>query len=177
MLGDMRYLPRIPTQASTLPALLLVFLALTALLRAPLTLATDMRDPATPHTFGSVSNPLTQRLEDAFLLAWRQLDQPSCAGLFNGLHLGPRESLTATLYTPASVTHEQRLCRRAAALTGVGRPVTFLCRSFGKLAVERAAATLIHEALHHAGLPERPADPRAMESREINALVARHCGL
>jgi hypothetical protein len=39
------------------------------------------------------------------------------------------------------------------------------------------AMALIHEALHHAGLPEYPQKREAMLSGEINNLVMRSCDL
>jgi hypothetical protein len=36
--------------------------------------------------------------------------------------------------------------------------------------------TLIHEALHHAGLTEKPMDPGGMSAREIDGMVNRACG-
>ena len=36
--------------------------------------------------------------------------------------------------------------------------------------------TLIHEALHHAGLTEKPKDPEAMSAREIDNMVEDACG-
>ena len=65
----------------------------------------------------------------------------------------------------------------SSAFTEVGSSVTYLCRDFGRLAPEQAAIRLVHEALHHAGLPEAPADPTALASAEINELVARDCRL
>ena len=36
--------------------------------------------------------------------------------------------------------------------------------------------TLLHEALHHAGLTEKPADPDGMTAREIDGMVNNVCG-
>jgi hypothetical protein len=44
------------------------------------------------------------------------------------------------------------------------------------LSLDRAAMTVIHEALHHGGLREAPADPDAMNAREINTMVLHACG-
>jgi len=35
---------------------------------------------------------------------------------------------------------------------------------------------VIHEALHHAGLTEKPQDRRGMTSLAINSMVGRSCG-
>jgi len=69
-------------------------------------------------------------------------------------------------------------CRReASAYTWVGASRTCLCPNFGHLSSRGAAVTLIHEALHHAGLTEQPSDPLAMTSGQINQLVATSCRL
>ena len=64
-----------------------------------------------------------------------------------------------------------------AAYTSVGSPRTVLCPAFASLSTSGAARILIHEALHFAGLGEKPADPKAPESYEINQIVTASCGL
>ena len=122
---------------------------------------------------------LERRLGEAFDLALGHLGlHPECQELFEHLELDATDSLGRSLYVPASVRHEQILCRQGvSAFTVVGGRVTFLCRSFGRLAAPRAAMTLIHEALHHAGLSESPRDPEAPASAEINETVASSCRL
>jgi hypothetical protein len=85
--------------------------------------------------------------------------------------------LSTTLYYPAALKLERDLCRRAEGYTTVGGAPTFLCRRFSKLPDRRAAMVLIHEALHHAGLDERPHDPEGPSSREINDMVSEACRL
>jgi hypothetical protein len=41
---------------------------------------------------------------------------------------------------------------------------------------ECAAAVLIHEALHYAGLSEQPRDPQGMHARDIDRMVKKACG-
>jgi hypothetical protein len=84
--------------------------------------------------------------------------------------------LSTTIYMPTHPRDEQTLCQSAAAFTWVGGFHTRLCRRFTSLSDERAAMTLIHEALHHAGLTEKPKDPEAMTAREIDNLVDDACG-
>lgn len=84
--------------------------------------------------------------------------------------------LTTTIYMPTHPFDEQSLCKSAAAFTWVGGAHTRLCRRFSSLSVERAAMTLIHEALHHAGLTEKPMDPEGMSAREIDNMVGDACG-
>ncbi|MFH1177727.1 MAG: hypothetical protein V1750_10000 [Acidobacteriota bacterium] len=64
----------------------------------------------------------------------------------------------------------------AAAFTSLGGSRTRLCQAFGDLEAPTAAGLLIHEALHQAGLPERPACPTGPTAREVNLLVANNCG-
>jgi hypothetical protein len=52
-----------------------------------------------------------------------------------------------------------------------------LCRGFSSLGAERAAVTLIHEALHWAGLSEKPLDKDGMDPRDIDRMVKKACGL
>ncbi len=50
-----------------------------------------------------------------------------------------------------------------------------MCRKATFHSDERVAMALIHEALHHAGLPEYPQKPKAMLSGEINNMVMASC--
>jgi hypothetical protein len=101
---------------------------------------------------------------------------PRCGGLFVELEADGVELLATTIYMPTHPFDEQSLCKSAAAFTWVGGAHTRLCRRFSSLSIERAAMTLIHEALHHAGLTEKPADPEAMTAREIDNMVGDACG-
>jgi hypothetical protein len=70
---------------------------------------------------------------------------------------------------------EMRVCPSALAYTLVGGAPTWLCRRFARLSDERAAAILLHEALHHAGMDEWPHDPQAAPASAINELVEDAC--
>jgi hypothetical protein len=119
----------------------------------------------------------TEKLGEAFAVAVERVQEiPQCGGLFVGLEADGVEMLTTTLYMPTHPFDEQSLCQSAAAFTWVGGVHTRLCRRFSSLSKERAAMTLIHEALHHAGLTEKPADPEAMTAREIDGMVSDACG-
>ena len=77
-------------------------------------------------------------------------------------------------------TGGERVCSRglgAAAFTLVGSPRTVVCPGFDRLAIEEAAVIVLHEALHSAGLGERPLDPDAPNGGEINRLIRVACGL
>ena len=86
--------------------------------------------------------------------------------------------LEATLNFPIK-NPKRRLdmCPRITAYTFVGASTTWLCPDFKRLPIEHAALVLIHEALHHAGLTEKPHDQGAMTSREINTMVTTACQL
>ena len=103
---------------------------------------------------------------------------PECRGLFEALGADAIETLRTGLYFPiASHRKEKAVCSRAVAYTNVGAAPTFLCRDFSRLSDDRAAMYVIHEALHHAGLTEKPHDQGAMTSRAINTMVTNACQL
>jgi hypothetical protein len=130
-----------------------------------------------PKTAMFTSEKATEKLRAAFTVALERIRKiPRCSGLFADLDADGVEMLTNTLYTPAHPFDEQSLCRSAAAFTWVGGVHTRLCRRFASLPEERAAMTLIHEALHHAGLTEQPMDPDGMTAREIDGMVSDACG-
>jgi hypothetical protein len=113
-----------------------------------------------PRTAMFESEKTVTKLDEAFAVALERIREiPQCAGLFVELGADGSEMLATTLYMPTHPFDEQSLCQSAAAFTWVGGVHTRLCRRFSSLSTERAAMTLIHEALHHAGLTEKPADP------------------
>jgi hypothetical protein len=130
-----------------------------------------------PKTAMFTSEKATEKLREAFAVAIERVHEiPQCGGLFVELGSDGVKMLTTTLYMPTHPFDEQSLCQSAAAFTWVGGVHTRLCRRFSSLSKERAAMTLIHEALHHAGLTEKPADPEAMTAREIDNMVSDACG-
>lgn len=131
-----------------------------------------------PHVHDGMPGRLDRRLRAAFpVAADRLLRLPGCGALFEDLGADGLERLTAGIYQPADAIDERLTCRGRVALTRLGGRRVRLCRDFARLPTEAAAVTLIHEALHHAGLPEHPSDPEAMTSAEINAVVRRACHL
>ena len=132
-----------------------------------------------PAVGGRLVPPVESKLKEAFPLARERVrESPSCRKLFEDLGKNGSCSLAVSRYLAATSREEQQVCRRrASAFTRVGSPQTRLCRSFSRLGVEQAARVLIHEALHYAGMRERPAYPEALGSAEINHLVTRSCGL
>ena len=121
---------------------------------------------------------MQRALPKAFELATDRLrNQSECQGLFDDLGADGLEVLAKALYYGVALRQEQTICRRASAFTNVGGRVTRLCSSFSRLRGNQAAIILIHEALHQAGLSEKPVDPQGLESAQINRLVRNRCGL
>ncbi len=101
-----------------------------------------------------------------------------CSELFTGLGADGIDTLGKVYFFPIGY-HEAKanVCHGSIAYTLVGGGPTWVCRDFWRLTDREAAMIIIHEALHHAGLPERPRDPDAMTSTAINKMVAKNCGL
>jgi len=104
--------------------------------------------------------------------------EESCRALFNDLDLEGIEALRRTYYEPAAMLSDISLCNRGAvALTGLHGRRTRLCGSFRSHSRRDQVAFLIHEALHIAGLSEKPIDPGGMTPHEITQSVKLACGL
>jgi hypothetical protein len=113
--------------------------------------------------------------DKAVLLA-RSVTQ--CGDLFRELGADPVDLLSQTRYYAAELTWGRPACPDGVfAATQVGSRVTMLCGGFGRVSRDMAAVVVLHEALHFAGLRERPRDPGAMSSNEINNLIRKSCGL
>jgi hypothetical protein len=124
-----------------------------------------------------VATPVAMRLRSAFAIAIRQVKElPQCRGLFESLGSDGERLLLQTDYRPATRDLETSYCsRRAVAVTHIGQPLTWVCRTFSGLTAHQAAIVLIHEALHYGGLGEGPRVPNGMKSQEINFLVVSRC--
>jgi len=128
------------------------------------------------------------KLEAGFDLAVERVrENEACADLFTRLGADGINMLKTGLYLPVhSYLHEIAVCGRDPttnswgaknlAYTKVGGTPTWICRHFPRVSTETAAIAIIHEALHHAGLGERPHDRMAMSSIEITEMVATECG-
>jgi len=131
-----------------------------------------------PWIHHSMPECLRDKLEIAFdIAAQRVRDVPECADLFTPFDADGLELLAETLYFPAGMYSQTSRCRHSFAITLVGGNTTWMCRKATFHSDERVAMALIHEALHHAGLPEYPQKPTAMLSGEINNLVMARCDL
>ena len=118
-----------------------------------------------------------RKIELAVKLAVERLnDSPSCASLFSELGQDGAAVIRETLFYPASVLMERRICWRAYAYTQVGVRPTWICRRMWLLSVSRFALVILHEALHHAGLQEWPQTTTAHDSHSITGRVATACG-
>ena len=108
----------------------------------------------------------------------RVSDVPECRGLFTELGADGIETLGKISFYPIG-RHEAKtnVCTSAVAYTYVGGGPTWICRKFWRLTDKQAAMVVIHEALHHAGLGEKPSDPNGMSVAAINRMVTKRCGL
>ncbi len=128
----------------------------------------------------TLESDVRRQLHRALPVAFQRIESSTaCAALFEKLGVDPTEVLNSTLYFPAPSRQESTICQGvgAAAFTTVGGRATWLCSNFGSLRVHHAARLILHEALHHAGLPERPLVASALNSHQINLLVSKSCGL
>ncbi len=139
--------------------------------------ATDA--PRYPKILSGFSGPELLSLSMAFGVAVRKVQkEPSCRALFDNLELAGAEALARNYYEPATQPSDLVLCTRGAvAITGLRGWRTRLCGSFSKHSRRNQAALLIHEALHTAGLSEKPIDPNGMTPHEITQRVKLACGL
>jgi hypothetical protein len=108
----------------------------------------------------------------------RVREVPECGGMFTELGADGAGTLGRIVFYPIG---RQGLgtdvCRGRVANTIVGGGPIWLCRGFSQLTDTQAAMIIIHEALHHAGLTERPRNPKGMTSAAINDMVLTRCGL
>jgi hypothetical protein len=134
--------------------------------------------PGGPYIHPKFSPRVREKLQTAVEIAVDRIEQvEECGDLFGDLDVGGAQALTATLYIPVAANNRRDgICRKAAAYTKVGARTTFVCPEFWKLSDDQAAMFVVHEALHHAGLPEKPQERRAMTSHEINSMVGTNCG-
>ncbi len=130
-----------------------------------------------PRVHPKLGPEVQEKIVEATRVAVQRIEEvPECAGLFAALGADGIEELNATLYFPLeNPVLRREFCSRSVAYTYVGATTTWLCRDFKRLPIKRAALVLIHEALHHAGLAEYPADRDGMTSHEINRMVKRKC--
>lgn len=131
-------------------------------------------ETANPRLDASVSGLARRKTVIAFEGALSAVrSRPECRALFSDLGSDPVQTLRSTRY----VGTVPRCKNGVVAYTAVGSPVTWLCRGFESLSQVDASMILLHEALHAAGMGERPVDPNGASSWEINLMVRAACGL
>ena len=131
-----------------------------------------------PKVSGYLPAPLWIKLSSAFRVARERIrTMPGCSTLFTSRGVDGLELLTRASFAGAAPERDQAACAGSAvARTEVGGRQIRLCPGFEALSPSTAALVVIHEALHNAGMSEKPADPSGLTSREINRLVERGCG-
>ena len=132
----------------------------------------------TPWIHPNMPATVADKLEAGFRLAVARVrDVPECSALFATLGADAVETLATGLYFPTNVQRELVACKRSMAQTIVGSAPTWICRSITAYPDETVAAFLIHEALHHAGLPEDATGRTAKSSGSITRTVTKQCRL
>jgi hypothetical protein len=130
-----------------------------------------------PWVHPSMPENVQAKLAVAFQMAVERVQEvEECGAMFAELGVDGVETLSNALYFPADPYKETTRCSGAAAYTYVGDRPTRLCCRFTTLSDEWAATIVVHEALHGAGLTEKPHDPKAKSSGAINKMVRRACG-
>jgi hypothetical protein len=140
--------------------------------------AVATEEPAGPWIHPKFSEDVREKLQSAVRIAAEKIEEvEECGDLFARLGADGIVTLNTTLFFPVAANNRRDgICRQAAAYTKVGAKSTFVCPEFSRLSDERAAMFVVHEALHHAGLSEKPLDRRGMTSLEINTMVGKKCG-
>jgi hypothetical protein len=132
-----------------------------------------------PLVIGGLSKSTERKLEAGYRLALDRLRSvDSCRSLFAELGADGVEMLSTTIYLPPASDRQRQICARGfPAFTFIGASQTRICDRFGRLSRHAAAISLVHEALHHAGLGEWPLTADGLTPHQINRLVARSCRL
>jgi hypothetical protein len=142
--------------------------------------SSNLADHFDPRIDGGMSDNNRERLVSSFQIAIDRVRQvPECRDLFTDLGADAVDMISKIYFTPIGIYGARaNICNGTVAYTLVGGgPTTWLCRDFSRLTDKNAAMIIIHEALHHAGLTERPKDPKGMTSAGINRMVSKRCGL
>ncbi|HEX2164705.1 MAG TPA: hypothetical protein VHM02_12210 [Thermoanaerobaculia bacterium] len=140
---------------------------------------TDGGSGGTTTTLGNPPTPAQRsQLNRATPIAIERLqNRAGCARLFADLNR-TNGQVVIELTTYRDWSNHDACGKGAPAFTTPNRLTVFLCPPFERLSVYDAAATLIHEALHSAGLTEKPNYPDAeMTTTEIQRMVDTACGL
>ena len=143
----------------------------------------SIEDGATlqPWIHPRMSDDLRSRVEVAFEIAAQRVQQvEACDELFTEFEADAAETLGNALYWPVRSYRDvkERCGRQNLAFTVVGSRLTFICPDFERVSDLRAAQIIIHEALHNAGLKEKPqyAGVGVKSPAAIDSMVAKACG-
>jgi hypothetical protein len=126
---------------------------------------------------GNLAGPVRKQLTLAFRFAQERIRTlPTCSALFSRFGENGIELLAKLRFDEVSFDKGGDSCGPGVpAHTKLGSALIRLCPSFGVLQLPEAAVTVIHEALHSAGMTEKPADPRGLTPKELNRLVRASC--
>lgn len=132
---------------------------------------------AEPRISGTLHKKTETKLRTAFEVAVEHVrENPDCRDLFAQFGADGLEKLATSLYYRSTGMMERRVCRGGvSAFTFIGSPQVRLCNRFASLATDRAAAALVHEALHFAGMTETPRDPHGPSPGDIDRMVSKAC--
>jgi hypothetical protein len=130
-----------------------------------------------PRISGTLHKKTEAKLREAFEVAVAHVrDRPECQDLFAQFGTDGLEKLSTSLYYRSTGMMERRVCRGGvSAFTFIGSPQVRLCNRFASLSNDRAAAALVHEALHFAGMTEAPRDPHGPSPGDIDRMVSKAC--
>jgi len=134
---------------------------------------------AKPRVSGNLLVPVRHQLSLGFFLAQTRIrTHPTCSALFGRFGADGADLLAKLRFDGATFEGSSNACGRGGvpAYTKVGSHLISLCPGFGVLSIAGAAQTVIHEALHSAGMSEKPVDPEGLTPQEINRMVKVSCG-
>ena len=169
-----------PNVAGTNSAVVLPAAADSPVEGAAYQLSTEEEAPLQPWIHVRMDDGLRDSVEVAFEIAAERVQEiEACSELFAELGVDATETLSRALYWPVKSYRDvkERCRRRNLAFTSVGSRLTFICPDFEGITDQRAAQVIIHEALHNAGLKERPqyAGAGVKSSAAIDSMVAKAC--
>jgi len=143
----------------------------------PAVSASPERSGAKANVNGNLAGPVRRQLTLAFRFAQERIrTSPTCSALFDRLGEDGVELLAKLRFDEVSFEKSGDSCGPGVpAHTKLGSHLVRLCPGFGVLPLPEAAVTVIHEALHSAGMTEKPADPRGLTPKELNRLVRASC--
>ncbi len=143
-------------------------------------LSPEEKGHSQPWIHTRMDDGLRARVEAAYEIASQRVQESeACAELFSEFEVDATQTLGSVLYWPVlSYRDRTELCgRKNLAFTFVGSTLTFICPDFEEVSDQRAAQIIIHEALHNAGLKEKPQykGVGVKTPAAIDSMVAKAC--